>query len=232
MTETTRFKDLPWVNNSKINTIVGGAGGIGSWLVLFLNRADFNTTVYDFDTVEQFNLAGQIYAKEHIGCLKIECLEQIVNYFTGKTITGISEKFNKDSMRHTYMFSGFDNMQAREDMFYLWCEQVNNWKVLKEDCPENNLETPLFIDGRLSAENMEIYCVTPDRIEDYKKTLFKDNEVEPMPCTAKQTTHSAAMIASHMVAFFTNHITNNISKERNVPFRWFYFIPLDLLTHD
>ena len=92
-------------------------------------------------------------------------------------------------------------------------------------------DTPIFIDGRLRAEQMQIFCVTPDKIEEYEKHLFDDSEVEDAPCTLKQTSHSAAMIASHMTAFFTNHLTNNNSGDidRTVPFLWEYFIPLDYL---
>jgi len=40
------------------------------------------------------------------------------------------------------------------------------------------------------------------------------------------------MIASHMVAFFTNHYTNVVEKDnsRSVPFFWEYFIPIDYLN--
>ena len=78
---------------------------------------------------------------------------------------------------------------------------------------------------------MQIFCVTPKYISKYKEHLFDDSEVEDAPCTMKQTSHSAAMIASHMTAFFTNHLTNNNSGDidRTVPFLWEYFIPLDYL---
>ena len=58
--------------------------------------------------------------------------------------------------------------------------------------------------------------------------LFEDSEVEDAPCTMRQTSHSACMIASHMVASFTNHITNIYEREtvRDVPFFYEFFIPL------
>jgi hypothetical protein len=50
----------------------------------------------------------------------------------------------------------------------------------------------------------------------------------------KQTSHSAAMIASHMVGFFTNHMTNNAvgEKDRTVPFFWEYFIPINYINEE
>jgi hypothetical protein len=80
---------------------------------------------------------------------------------------------------------------------------------------------PIYIDGRLEVEHMQIICVTPENIPEYEKRfLFDDSQVEDLPCTMKQTSHAAAMIASYMTAFFTNHITNIYLREqlREVPF--------------
>ena len=80
-------------------------------------------------------------------------------------------------------------------------------------------------------EQLQIFCVTPDKIEEYEQEhLFDDSEVEDAPCTMKQTSHSAAMIASHMVGSFTNHITNIYEREliRDVPFYYEFFIPVTL----
>lgn len=137
-------------------------------------------------------------------------------------------KYDSESLTHHIMFSAFDNMEARKTMFQSWVEHIS---VLEED--DHDLEEAIFIDGRLTAEQLQIFCVTPKDIEEYKKHLFDDSEVEDAPCTFKQTSHSAAMIASHMIAFFTNHITNVREGEnvRSLPFFWEYFIPLDLLTN-
>lgn len=238
MTEThsSRFKDAPWFPKEETAIIVGGAGGIGSWLSLLLSRAGFYPIVYDYDRLEEHNLAGQLYTKldAENNTLKVDALKGLCKNFADTDITVMNERYTKDSMSHHYVMSAFDNMQARKDMFEAWCEYVKDWKSLKEH--EEDLsgedkfdEVPIFIDGRLTAEQMQIFCVTPDRIEAYKEHLFDDSEVEDAPCTMKQTSHSAAMIASHMVGFFTNHMTNNAEKDttRVLPFFWEYFIPLN-----
>lgn len=245
MTEThsSRFKDAPWFPKEQVDTIVGGAGGIGSWLSLMLSRAGFFPIVYDFDRLEEHNLAGQLYSKEDAEKLtpKVDALKILCKSFADTDITVMNEKYTKDSMSHHYVFSAFDNMQARKDMFGAWKEYVKEWqdyndtlKAGEEGFSEFSSYIPIFIDGRLTAEQMQIFCVTPDRIEEYEKHLFDDSEVEDTPCTMKQTSHSAAMIASHMVGFFTNHMTNNAEEDsvRAVPFMWEYFIPINYINEE
>lgn len=243
MTEvhSSRFKDAPWFPKEETNVIVGGAGGIGSWLTLMLSRAGFFPIVYDFDRLEEHNLAGQLYTKSDAEAMvpKVDALKGLCKQFADTDITVMAEKYTKDSMSHHYVFSAFDNMQARKDMFNAWCEYVKEWKEFKDIAVMSketniNITEPIFIDGRLTAEQMQIFCVTPDKIEEYKKHLFDDTEVQDAPCTMKQTSHSAAMIASHMVGFFTNHMTNNAvgEKDRTVPFFWEYFIPINYINEN
>lgn len=237
---TNRFKDAPWFTGDKEEfCIVGGAGGIGSWLTILLSRAGYLPIVYDFDILEEHNLAGQLYPKEAAKAMlpKVEALKELCKSLTDTVIDVFNEKYTAESMSHHYVFSAFDNMQARKDMFSAWCDYIEQWKkdVLSGENPSEDPDymthTPIFIDGRLTAEQMQIFCVTPDKIDAYKEHLFDDSEVEDAPCTLKQTSHSAAMIASHMVGFFTNHYTNNVvgDIDRNVPFKWEYFIPINYI---
>lgn len=243
MTEvhSSRFKDAPWFPKEETNVIVGGAGGIGSWLTLMLSRAGFFPIVYDFDILEEHNLAGQLYTKSDAEAMvpKVDALKGLCKQFADTDITVMNERYTKDSMSHHYVFSAFDNMQARKDMFEAWKEYVKEWEDFKDiadaaHIPNISLSEPIFIDGRLTAEQMQIFCVTPDKIEEYEKHLFDDTEVQDAPCTMKQTSHSAAMIASHMVGFFTNHMTNNAvkDKDRTVPFFWEYFIPINYINEE
>ena len=69
---------------------------------------------------------------------------------------------------------------------------------------------------RLLAEQLQVFIVTPETADRYKKDfLFDDSEVEDMNCSYKQTTHFAATIAAKMVQGFTNWL---IKDEAEVPF--------------
>jgi molybdopterin/thiamine biosynthesis adenylyltransferase len=215
----SRFKDAPWFPKGESNVVVGGAGGIGSWLTFLLARAGFSPIVYDFDTIEAHNLGGQLFGIEHINMHKTEAIKEIVSKFCNTDIMIFSEKFDTESMSAEHMFSAFDNMQARKDMFEIW------WR--------DNSQNPnaVFIDGRLLMEQLQVFCVTPATAKEYHTDhLFDDSEVAAENCTMKQTSHSASMIASLMVGFYTNHVTNIVqgSVVRQVPFIHEYFIPINL----
>lgn len=222
--ENLRFQGLDWYSQDNAPVVVvGGAGGIGSWLSFFLARANFNVTLSDFDTVEEHNIGGQLFKRSQIGKYKAEAVGRNVSEFSTNTINAQIVKITEETATHEFMFSAFDNMDARRAMFKVW---KRSW---------NSMNRPIFIDGRLNAEQFQIFCVTPENADEYERMhLFNDSEVEDAPCSAQQTTHTAAMIAGHMVGFFTNHITNiNLRDEvREIPFMYEYFTPMNLTVSE
>lgn len=234
-----RFKDAEWFPASNMEVIVGGAGGIGSWLVVLLARLCIpHVYVYDFDTLEVHNMSGQLYGKKHIGKSKVEALTEVCQDFADTNIFGMNEKYEVESMATNFMFGAFDNMQARKDIFESWVTFVEEWSATKAkvEAGETTWEDagilpyePVYIDGRLTLEQIQVFCVTPDKIEKYRKEgLFDDSEVEDAPCTLKQSSHTAAMIGGTMVGLFTNHIANvlNEDKDRELPFLYQFFTPM------
>lgn len=223
-----RFKDAPWYPKERINILVGGAGGIGSWTSLLLSRAGFSPLIYDFDSLELHNLGGQLYSKKMVGELKVDAIANIIKDFSDEEILTFNEKVDNNTPTHSYVVAAFDNMLARKQMFTSWYEHMAENPDLRDK--------GIFIDGRLNAEQMWIYCIKGSDAEMCEKyisdCLFDDSEIEEAPCTFKQTSHAAAMIAAHITGFFTNHIVNVLEGDnsRAVPFSWEYFIPMDLLN--
>lgn len=218
--QTVRFKDAPWFPKNNESVLIGGAGGISSWLALWLTRATFNVTVIDFDVIEEINMAGQFFGRNNLQQPKVVALKNNIHLFTNTYINVINGKIDENTeFINPYTFSGFDNMKARKDLFIHWKKSITG------------LNHPIFIDGRLEGENLQIFCVTPDKMNLYEENhLFDDNLVTEGSCTMRQTTHTAAMISSYMTAFFTNHITNVYQEDliREVPFFTEIFLPLNL----
>ena len=80
----SRFRDATWfqkVEEFTIPIVIGGSGGIGSWLTLFLSRNMTETNsliLYDFDRVEEVNIAGQLFRIKDVGKLKADAMRDIV----------------------------------------------------------------------------------------------------------------------------------------------------------
>lgn len=200
----SRFRDALWfdsIESLQIPIIIGGVGGIGSWLTVLLTRvlpSNMSIYIYDIDNVEEVNLAGQLYKSSDIGKKKTEAVKKIAKEFSNFSNINCMEKYDRDSLASPIMFSAFDNMQARKDMFA-------NWKTEAAKNPD-----ALFIDGRLLAEQLQVFFVTPETAEQYeKKYLFSDQDVEDASCSYKQTSHFAAAIAAKMVQGFTNWLAKD-----------------------
>ena len=206
-----RFKDAIWNKAPRLDITIGGVGGIGSWLSLYLSRIDRGYIyMYDDDVIEKHNLGGQLYLKTHIGSSKVDGMIELLDHF-GSDINHIEtfeERIVSDTgIQEPICFSCFDNMEARKVLFDIW---INNYNRASEEDKKNYL----FIDGRLLAEQYQVYIVTPDRAVEYRKTLFNDSEVsDEGVCSYKQTSHFAAMIAARMAQAYTNFLANLVQED-------------------
>lgn len=208
---SVRFSDASWYHPG-IDVLVGGAGGIGSWLCFFLGRQECNIFLYDNDIIDETNLGGQFYGSSDIGKNKADATADHVYSFSGIALD-VMGKYTKECMGGPVVFSCFDNMEARKIMFEKWCEIPNK---------------QIFIDGRMLAENFQIIAVIPKNIERYRdEELFEDSEVEEERCSMKATSHCGAMIAGYMVSVFNNYVANFKDKGdfREVPFKMYYDLP-------
>ena len=208
---TSRFSGTEWYNEiQKARIIVGGCGGIGSNLVFQLARMiPANITVYDDDMVEIANMAGQLYSTKDIGKFKVDAIaEMTANYTTMRSINAIRQKFTEITEAGDIMLCGFDSMTARKTFFNSWCRHL-------DEIPEDRRSKCLYLDGRLSIDTLQIFCIRGDDAYNkhrYKKEfLFADSEADETICSMKQTTYLACMIGSLMTNLFTNFIAGTLN---------------------
>lgn len=203
----SRFSSAIWL--SKIEELcitLGGIGGIGSWTALLLSRLEPNRiNLYDSDKVEYNNLSGQFYTLEDVSKYKVHAVADHLRQFSAYYNTNTCPRlFDHNSYTSPIMIGGFDNMEARRVFFSKWEETycTDTWRSTGA----------LFIDGRLAAEEFQVFCIKNDdkfNIERYKNEfLFNDDEVEQTICSYKQTSYCATMIASYIVNLLVNYCTN------------------------
>lgn len=217
--ETSRFNSAIWFDKTrKQDVTIAGLGGIGSYVVFMLSRLDVNTmTLYDPDIVERVNLSGQLYNSNQIGDYKVDAAaNMIANYSNYYSFVAKHKKLDENSMISKVTICGFDNMKARKDAF-------RNWTNFVARLPEEERGECLFIDGRLAAEELQVFCIKGDDTDGerrYEPYLFSDSQAAPTVCSYKQTTFMANMIGSIIVNLFINFVANQCNPliDRDLPF--------------
>jgi len=219
---TSRFSGASWFNAVQQSTVLlAGLGGIGSYILFLLSRMKPRQVfIYDDDEVEIGNLSGQLYSKSMIGLKKVNAASQMAADFSNyHSVMACSQRFTIDTPATDIMICGFDNMEARSLFFHSW---------LKHVASSDNKENCLFIDGRLAAEELQVFCMTgTDRfymqryMEEY---LFSDYDADATMCSYKQTSYCANMIGSIIVNLYTNFIANTLNPviKRDLPFKTYY----------
>lgn len=220
---TSRFNGAVWMEKMQnIDLVLAGVGGIGSWTGLLLSRFNPGTmTIYDDDTIEASNISGQFYNIIDNGDKKVHSLMRAMTRYSGYfNCNSIGSFFTEDSRTEKVMICGFDNMKARKTFYNAWKDRVTNDSILEDFNPKEYL----FIDGRLSAEEFQIFCIRGDDsyyMEKYEQEyLFSDEEAEPTLCSYKQTSFMSNMIAGFISNLFVNFVTNlcDVPLERELPF--------------
>lgn len=219
-TATARFSGAEWFEEiQKTKITLAGLGGIGSNLSYQLARLNPKAIyLYDDDTIDRVNMAGQFYSVSDVGKLKANALYNTLNKYSVCThIYAVPTKFTRETPASEIMICGFDNMEARKIFFYSWVNYVNNLST-------EDRKKCLYIDGRLSFDTLQVLCITGD--DDYNQNryqnefLFNDSEAEQTICSMKQTTYLACMIGSIMTNLLVNFITNQsgVAIPYDVPF--------------
>lgn len=193
----SRFRDAPFFEKaSQTEVFIGGAGGIGSYLAPYLSRIVKTIYISDFDIIEKVNLAGQNFSLNQVGQSKVKAVFETSSSYGTAKVRPIQETVDETSdVPEKFVFSAFDNMTARKDLFSLW---------------KRNENRELFVDGRLLADQYEVYFVQKGQEKAYEASLFDDAEVPAVACTFKQTSHFAAICAARMVHGFTNYLSQDM----------------------
>jgi hypothetical protein len=220
---SARFSGATWYEHIQTKKVaLAGLGGIGSWVALMLARVKVEWIhLWDPDTVETVNMAGQLFGNSDIGNHKTSAVTDcIMDYADYHNYIAHRERITSDTtmpLDVRIFICGFDNMEARKTFFEKWCNIVRC-------APKEKRKEYLFIDGRLAVEEFQVLCIKGDdeyNINRYcEQFLFTDEEADAVTCSYKQTTYMASMIASVIANLFINFVTNECDPiiERDLPF--------------
>ena len=214
---TLRFRGAQWFEEAqKIDITLIGLGGIGSHTALLLSKfKPHQISLWDNDAVEAVNMAGQLYKVNQVGSRKVFCTRNNIAEFSN--YYDVFSHASRFTIRHDptpITICGLDNMGARKDCFKAWLRRVRQSSFPSEF---------LFIDGRLAAEELQVFCIRGDSnydIERYEeKYLFPSSEAEQTTCSYKQTAYMANMIAGVICNLVANYLANKqIPDFRDLPF--------------
>lgn len=189
--------------NDKVVTIIG-CGGIGSHAAFNIARLKpHRINLVDFDTVEFRNMGGQLYSRTMVGQQKVNALGNIIHAYSGCLVNSFNSSAENMSSRvfeADFVICAVDNMEARSMVFEKWVT-----------CGSSN---SVFIDGRLAAEDYQIFTIEHEdvnaRCEYRDKYLFPSEEAEETQCSYRQTTYCASLIGAHIANIVVNSICNQI----------------------
>ncbi len=153
-----------------------GCGGIGSWSALLLAKMGCqDITIYDFDNVEEHNVASQFYKQFQVGIKKTTALKQNVHEQTGVELK-IGNVEEEHLIRDNIVIIAVDKMSEREK-FAIDFRYSDN----------------IIIDGRMGGLQAEIYCCSSLT---YGDTIVDEDEVQQERCTEKSISFNCALIGS------------------------------------
>jgi len=169
--------------NKRVDVI--GCGATGSRITLSLVKLGIkNIHCWDFDKVEEHNIANQIYFNGAIGLPKVEALE-----IEADGITPHEEKVDGSQQLGEIVFLLTDTMSSRKEI----------WEGIKF---QPNLR--LLIETRMGADNGRIYTVNPKDMNHHKKwedTLYSDEEAETSACGTSISVGPTAEIISGLAVW-------------------------------
>jgi len=207
------------IGNKSVTLV--GAGATGSHIAWYLAQLGWGDTsqgagilkVFDHDSVESHNLANQIYEPEHIGMAKVEALKKMIIRKFGFEIQTRNELVTnqRSDVSATYVFLLTDTMSSREEIF--------------ENCLKYSFATDLVVETRMGLRDGRIYAFNPNdpgHIEEWKKTLYKDDEAQVSRCGGSASIIStvaflSAMAVGRLVQHFNCNNGNDTLRVQGKP---------------
>jgi len=174
-----------------------GCGAIGSSAAIQLARSGATKFfLYDMDKVETVNIGVSQYDSRHVGCKKVDALEEIITQINRdveiSTVHGEFKEYWYNGEKDIAILA-FDTMNIRMDAVKILCATK---------------QKPLcIIDGRMGAEHYQQYLISKPDITKYEKIWYSDDDMSTDPCNAKATSYCSNMSGSFIANAVRKFVT-------------------------
>lgn len=206
------IRHLPIFNVDKFNpkqVEVIGCGAIGSRLVMGLAKLGVEKIrVWDFDDVEEHNVANQFFGNQHVGKNKAETIAGLVKEYCGLNIEANNEKVDGSQKLSGVVFMCPDTMKSRKE---IWLKSIK----LKPSVDH-------LFECRMGTDSCRLYSISPiamNKIKGYEESFYDDEETEESACGSKISVGPTAEFTSALLqwAFIRWHQSKLDSKKNEGP---------------
>ena len=168
-----------------------GVGATGSKVAISLAKLGVqNIHIWDFDKIEEHNIANQMFDIGDIGKKKVIALYEIIKRQTGEKITIHDEKV--------------DGSQALGEVVFLLTDTMASRKEIWERGLKMKLRTKVVIETRMGIDEGRLYTVNPCQLSEIKQwegTLYTDKEAAVSACGSSPTVGPTAGIIAEMAVW-------------------------------
>lgn len=202
--DRTRTQDLFNANWRSVTMV--GVGGIGAITAITLGKMGFSTIyLFDPDTVEEVNVATQFFGNEMILKPKVVAVKEYMRMHA----------FDVETIARQERVGDPEVLLPGSDIVICSVDSINARKRVWT-AYNGNIDFGLYIDARMNAENLQLYCITDQHSRDqYNKMLSRQNEEDfpELPCTAKATFYTANLAAANIGYLCRRFITSEPIKQ-------------------
>ena len=167
-----------------------GVGAVGRPLALMLARAGARVTVYDDDTVDWPNVGTQGYHADDVGKPKVHALmDEMKRMLPPEKHTFRGYQQRVEEVTHfenwSHVFLCVDSMETRAQL----TEAASSMYYYDARCGSRVGNVQYYMGRRSSIADVKDY-------ENYKSSLFDDNESSPAPCGMQTMPHVSQFAAA------------------------------------
>lgn len=186
------------LNYDHVPINIVGCGATGSRVFMSLIELGLtNIRCFDFDTVEEHNIANQAFMHKHIGMTKVDALADLY-----RMKVGLAESDPlPDGMEFNCTALPLADADAEyEGIVFLLTDTMASRKDIYEGCIKDNFMIPCVVETRMATTHGNSFCFDPndpDKAQAWIDSLIDDGEAEVSPCGSPLSVgNTAAGIAS------------------------------------